>query len=70
MQLTSNDFKFQGYTVAKEKPTWTVWQLKKWEREADYQSYIEYMKLDGEDNDFLEVYPMPVIIFHKERAKK
>ncbi len=67
--LTRNDFAFQGYTQPKAKPQWTAWQLKKWEREADYQSYIEYTKLEGECNDFLEIEEMPVTIYHKQRKQ-
>jgi hypothetical protein len=70
MILSRNDFSFQGYTQAKEKPQWTAWQIKKWEREADEQTWIEYSELSGESNDFLQVEPMRVITYHKVKGKK
>jgi hypothetical protein len=68
--LTRNDFAFQGYSVPKDKPSFNVRLLKKWEREAAEQAWIEYLELDGENNDFLEVYPQSVKIYHKTKAKK
>lgn len=70
MEFTRNDMTFQGYTIPKVKANWNAMLLRKWEREAEEQSWIEHTELSGEDNDFLEVYPMQVTIFHKVRKTK
>lgn len=69
MRLTNNDFAFQGYSQLKDKPSFNARLLKKWEREAEEQFWIEETFLSGEDNDFLEVYPQRVTIYHKENDK-
>lgn len=69
MHLTNNDFSFQGYSVKEKKPKLNPMLLKKWEREAEDQAWIESTELDGEVNDFLEVYAQQVTIFHKVRNK-
>lgn len=63
--FTNKDFQFQGYNLPKDKKPYTLWQLRKWEREAEEQSWIEHITLEGDNNDFLEIYPQNVVIYHK-----
>jgi hypothetical protein len=73
MEFTRKDTAFQGYSVPKDRlpspvairqaEAWAKRAFKDQEFHAKSEFFTEVSYLSGEDNDFLEIYPMKVVSY-------